>query len=478
MCVDCLKGEVDITQQIQRSAVATFCRECVRWQRSDGSWQKAELESRELLAVCLKRVKGLDQSGCKLTDAGFIWTEPNCKRLKVKLTVQKELSEAGLSGGGGAGNVGAIMQQELTIEYFVTYVQCDDCKRTYTPHVWNSIVQLRQKCEHKRTFFFLEQLILKHNMHERVVSIKNRTDGLDFHFGHRMHAQRFADFVGEMFPCKTVLSKHLVSHDSNNNSYNYKYAFQTDIAPVNRDDLVFVPAMSTGLRAKTLAGVGSSLLLCTKVSTNIHLFDVKSGKSVVLAGVEFWKHPFATVCGRKHLSEFVVLGGDEDTNEAFVELVRSDAMGEPNASVFVRRAAIPIVNLKCGDLVLGYDMRTVNLAGASDEELQGKGGLKDVDVVVVRKTVGKRDGERAWVLKALVKIGGDDRLDEDKGVIKDDEAEVEAFRRELEDDEEMRRDVVMFRRPGFAGRMEEEDGVDELEQMLQELKLNENETTL
>ena len=478
LCVDCLKGEVDITQAIARSAVATFCRECGRWQRTDCGWQRAELESRELLAVCLKRVKGLDSSGCKLVDAGFIWTEPNSKRLKVKLVVQKELSDAGLSGSAG-GVGGAFMQQEVTIEFVITYVQCDDCKRTYTPHVWNAIVQLRQKCEHKRTFFFLEQLILKHNMHEKVVSIKNRTDGLDFHFGHRMHAQRFADFVGEMFPVKGVLSKHLVSHDSNNNTYNYKYAFQVDLAPINRDDLVYVPPMSSGMRAKTLAGVGSCLLLCTKVSTNIHLFDVKTGKAVVLAGVEYWKHPFNAVCGRKHLTEFVVLDGDDNDalvqgaqggqqGQGYVELVRSDAMGEANASVFVKRAAIPIAVLRCGDLVLGYDMRTVNLAGSADEELQGK---VEVDVVVVRKTMGKREGERGWVLKALVKLGGADRLDEDKGVIKDDEKDLEAFRREIDDDEEMKKEVVRFKRPGFGG-------VEELEEMLEDLTLNDKETTL
>ena len=47
------------------------------------------LESRELLALCLKKVKGLGK--VKLVDAGFVWTEPHSKRIKVKLTVQKEV---------------------------------------------------------------------------------------------------------------------------------------------------------------------------------------------------------------------------------------------------------------------------------------------------------------------------------------------------------------------------------------------------
>jgi nonsense-mediated mRNA decay protein 3 len=47
------------------------------------------LESRELLAICLKRLKGL--SKVHLVDAGFVWTEPHSKRIKVKLTIQKEV---------------------------------------------------------------------------------------------------------------------------------------------------------------------------------------------------------------------------------------------------------------------------------------------------------------------------------------------------------------------------------------------------
>jgi nonsense-mediated mRNA decay protein 3 len=49
----------------------------------------AELESRELLTLCLKKLKGLQK--VRLVDAGFIWTEPHSRRIKVKLTIQKEV---------------------------------------------------------------------------------------------------------------------------------------------------------------------------------------------------------------------------------------------------------------------------------------------------------------------------------------------------------------------------------------------------
>jgi nonsense-mediated mRNA decay protein 3 len=38
----------------------------------------------------LKKLKGLAK--VRLTDARFIWTEPHSKRLKVAMTIQKEVS--------------------------------------------------------------------------------------------------------------------------------------------------------------------------------------------------------------------------------------------------------------------------------------------------------------------------------------------------------------------------------------------------
>lgn len=52
-------------------------------------WQFCERESKELLSLCLKKIKGLNR--VKLLDASFIWTEPHCRRIKVKITIQKEV---------------------------------------------------------------------------------------------------------------------------------------------------------------------------------------------------------------------------------------------------------------------------------------------------------------------------------------------------------------------------------------------------
>lgn len=89
MCMNCIRQQVDITDGIPKEEIICFCRGCERYLQPPKYWVKCELESRELLTICLKKLKGL--SKVKLVDANFIWTEPHSKRLKVKLTIQKEV---------------------------------------------------------------------------------------------------------------------------------------------------------------------------------------------------------------------------------------------------------------------------------------------------------------------------------------------------------------------------------------------------
>ena len=72
-------------------------------------------ESKELLSLCLKKLKGL--SKVRLIDAGFIWTEPHSRRIKVKLTIQKEVYAS------------TILQQVFIVEYVVSNQNCEDCTR-------------------------------------------------------------------------------------------------------------------------------------------------------------------------------------------------------------------------------------------------------------------------------------------------------------------------------------------------------------
>ena len=86
-----------------------FCRDCERWLQPPSSWLSAVPESRELLALCLKKLRGLNK--VRIVDASFIWTEPHSRRIKIKLTIQDEVSD------------GVLLQQSFEVIYTVAYQQ-------------------------------------------------------------------------------------------------------------------------------------------------------------------------------------------------------------------------------------------------------------------------------------------------------------------------------------------------------------------
>lgn len=138
-----------------------------------------------------------------------MWTEPHSKRIKVRLTVQREFN-------------GAIVEGSFLVQFVVQFNMCPECSRANTnQESWSASVQVRRllfsvqclvyykssslqgcfhsvkdifpssylsECEtfsdhfrvgqvrqhtsHKKTFLFLEQLILKHAAHENTLAIK------------------------------------------------------------------------------------------------------------------------------------------------------------------------------------------------------------------------------------------------------------------------------------------------------------------
>ena len=57
MCVTCLKDKVDITDGIHKQLTIHNCRNCGRWLCPP--WQELQLESKELMATCLRKITGM-----------------------------------------------------------------------------------------------------------------------------------------------------------------------------------------------------------------------------------------------------------------------------------------------------------------------------------------------------------------------------------------------------------------------------------
>ena len=160
------------------------------------------------MALCLSNVSGL-KSGktgqkVRLVDAGWIWTEPHSMRLKVRLTVQKEVQS------------GTILQQSFTVVFVVRNQQCTECQAEFRQGSWKSLVQVRQRVDHKRTFLYLEQLILKHGAHRGCLSIETFRDGMDFYFPDKSKAARFMSFLENVVPVRVSKGHHnVVVQDQN-----------------------------------------------------------------------------------------------------------------------------------------------------------------------------------------------------------------------------------------------------------------------
>jgi len=419
MCIGCIRSKVDITEGIQKQANIPFCKSCERYFQPPNMWVSCELESRELLSVCLKKLKGLNKT--RLIDAGFVWTEPHSKRLKVKLTIQAEVLNS------------TILQQTFIVDYIVQYQMCDDCHRREAKDFWKCVVQVRQKCAHKKTFYHLEQLILKTNLHADCVNIKQVHDGLDFYYANKSHGRKMVDFLATVVPCRTKTSQRLISSDIHNNTYNYKDTFSVELAPISKGDIVCMPVKV----AKSLANM-NQIAICTKVTSSLHFVDPFTGKTAELNAPAYWRTPFGAFCSAKQLSDFTVLDTEKNHEtmksrfcQADVYLMRNNDMSGSDAHFHCRSHLGHIISP--GDTVKGFDFSCANLNDANIE-LMKKENIPDV--VLLKKIYDNpelRRKRRNWKLKELS--------------IEKNAEDYDEFLDDLEEDKEFRSGINIYKDP-------------------------------
>ncbi|TNN80360.1 60S ribosomal export protein NMD3 [Liparis tanakae] len=430
MCVACLRTQVDISEGIPKQVAVSFCKQCERYLQPPATWMACALESRELLALCLKKIKS-SMTRVRLIDAGFLWTEPHSKRIKMKVTIQKEVMN------------GAILQQVFVVEFVIQYQMCDDCHRVEAKDFWKAVVQVRQKTVHKKTFYYLEQLILKHKLHQNSLNIKEVNDGIDFYFGSKQHAQKMVDFLQCTVPCRSKTSLRLISHDIHSNTFNYKSTYSMEIVPVCKDNVV---CLSPRL-AQSLGNMGQ-IVVCARVTSTIHLIDPNTLQIAEVDGNTYWRNPFNSVCNRRQLEEFIVMDTDIIRNQKLGAGAGVRSTKHTLAEVWVQKTSEMDTSqqyhcrtflghlLNIGDLVLGFDFANSNV---NDDNLEKMNPHYVPDVVLIKKSYNRsrRVRRRNWKLQEMVK----DR--EDMGT--DDERQYQDFLEDLEEDEALRKNVNIYR---------------------------------
>ncbi|XP_069474573.1 60S ribosomal export protein NMD3 isoform X2 [Ambystoma mexicanum] len=430
MCVACLRTQVDISEGIPKQVSVHFCKQCERYLQPPGTWLQCALESRELLTLCLKKLKA-SLTKVRLIDAGFVWTEPHSKRLKVKLTIQKEVLN------------GAILQQVFIVEYVIQSQMCDDCHRVEAKDFWKAVVQIRQKVLHKKTFYYLEQIILKHRLHQNTLRIKEIHDGLDFYYASKQHAQKMVEFLQCTVPCRYKTSQRLISHDIHSNTFNYKSTFSLEIVPVCKDNLV---CLSPRL-AQSLGNMGQ-ICVCARVTSTIHLIDPNTLQVCEVDGNTYWRYPFNSLFHPKQMEEFIIMDIDIVRDRKHVAGAGMKSNKHTLAEVWVQKTSEMNTSqqyhcrthlghlLNPGDLVLGFDLANCNL---NDEFVNKMNPQHVPDVVLIKKCYdrNKRQRRRNWKLK---------EMDKDKeGMDTDDERQYQEFLEDLEEDESIRKNVNIYK---------------------------------
>lgn len=437
MCVDCLRTQVDITEGIPKQLPLQWCRGCGRYHQPPSAWIDAPLESPRLLTLCLKKLRGLNK--VKLVDAGFIWTEPHSRRIKVKLTIQREVFTS------------TILQQSFVVEYVVTGLQCGDCQKLQAQNTWTAVAQVRQKVNHKRTFFLVEQLILKHNAHTNTINIKEFPDGLDFYFHNRSHAVKFVEFLQSIVPIRYITAQKLISHDPKSNIYNYKYTFSVEIAPICRDDLICLPK-----KVAVSMGNIAPLVICHKVANVIRMVDPSDLQGASVTPAAYWQAPFRAIASRDQLIEYVVLDISRHPSRKTlgkltlcdVQVARSRDFGV-NDTTFLGRTHLGHL-LHPGDTALGYDL-TSSVFNPADIKALGHDGTTP-DFFLVKKCYAvrqRRARPRHWELKQLdkEKVGVEELSTRALREIEAREAsQYEQFLQELEEDPELRSKLNLYKK--------------------------------
>mmetsp|Transcript_10444 Transcript_10444/g.11973 ORF Transcript_10444/g.11973 Transcript_10444/m.11973 type:complete len:423 (+) Transcript_10444:219-1487(+) len=387
MCLTCLRDRVDITDGVSKEETVLFCKTCgkhgTRDNKGNLKYVACELESPELLALCLKAIHGLGKGkkdSATLVDARWIWTEPHSKRLKIELEIEKEVMN------------GAMLRQRMVTEFIVQYKQCSVCTKETVDQRWNTIVQVRQKVQHKRTLLHLEQMLAGEKIVELALDIIPCKNGLDFYFSKRNDALKFCEGLLQLVPARRKKeSKSHVGTDSKSNITRFKYTMVIEVSPICKYDLV---VLSKKLQ-NSLFGGQSAVVICDQVTTALKFIDTSTKAEGLLKKNFFDLQALKTA---RDLVEFIVLDVDildksftsadnsstaEPKNHyvlAEVEVAKADDFGV-NDNRFVITSHLGKY-LHSGDTVLGYDLTDHNFP---DELLAPLRGAELPDIILVKK---------------------------------------------------------------------------------------------
>ena len=269
--------------------------------------------------------------------------------------------------------------------------------------------------------------------------------------------------------CRSKASEQLLSADTHTNTANFKYTYSVEITPICKDDLVCIPPKL----ARQLSGI-SPLTVCVRVGNSLHLLDPATLQTCEITAPIYWRTPFESLASVTDLREFTVLDVEPsgqtrgkwvlaDAQVALSGAFRSHGVGGDEdgmdydsaggEQIFHTRTHLGGI-LQPGDSALGYFLTNANF---NSDDFASLPAHRVPDIVLVKKAYPnrrKKNKPRAWKLRSMAKEEGEEgETGGGRGVVgrmggrdqKKVEEDYELFLRELEEDEEMRGAVNMYR---------------------------------
>merc|ERR1712113_129482 len=368
ICLNCKHKQIDIFDGIKKHCNLTYCNSCERYLKPPNHWIKKGFNSKDLLLLCISKVKGLHKA--KLVNACFIRTELHSQKIKIKLTIQKKAFST------------LIVQQSYVINFSLKNCLCTDCSRTNTANkIWNSIVQVRQFVEHKRTFQMLEHLIVKHGADFNCSQIEKSTFGLNIYYNSHSQSIKFVNFMKTIAPIRyRVGGTQLVSHETHKNIFKVKHTHYVEIPPLCVDDIVRLPE---NLSSK-LSNIGP-IALCTKITNVMHIIDPITFLLSEITAKHYWESPFTSLMFSEQLQKYIIL--QMKPIESYISkhllvnvmIAKLTKLG-PNYKTFNVKTHLGYI-LRVGDIVFGYEMSETSIQEKKKKHKKIKHILPDVIIV-------------------------------------------------------------------------------------------------
>ena len=130
---------------------------------------------------------------------------------------------------------------------------------------------------------------------------------MDLYFRSEQDASHCLNYIKAHMPVTYKTSKQMVSHSEQNNTSNVKTTHALIIPSICKDDLLLMHPKWT----KEL-GHCSTLLLCTKVASQLYFLDPTNNRKVVITPAHYTAlEPYADIFPLKHRAEnYIVLDNE------------------------------------------------------------------------------------------------------------------------------------------------------------------------